>query len=70
MITIGFMTKREVNAIIKQFPSNATIRKSDLLMQVITPKGDLVFSAALFKSQTSVSWHVRAAKGLIQTTGV
>lgn len=66
MQTIGFMTKREVNTIIKQFPKTVSVRKSDFIVQVSASNGDLILSAAAFKIANTTRWHVRAVPGLIK----
>lgn len=70
MQTIGFMTKYDLNAIVntivKQSSNTASLRKSNLIVQVSAPNGDLVLSAAAFKIANTTRWHVRAVPGLIK----
>ena len=68
MQNFGFMTKRDLNKLLKQFPVTARIRESDwsVTVTVTTVEGSVtILSAAIIRTRTRQKWHVRAVPGLI-----
>lgn len=73
MQNFGFMTKRDLNKLLKQFPVTARIRESDWSVTVTVPTtegGTTIFSAIIIKTRATQKWHVRAVPGLISVQGV
>lgn len=60
------LTKRDLNRLLKQFPANAKIQKSDILITVSAPDDTKVLSAAKMQFGLSTGWHVRAIEGLVE----
>lgn len=65
MQNVGVMNQKQIGIIMKQFQQlkGAQINQGDLVINVKSPKGQEVFSAARLNETT---WHVRAMKGLIE----
>lgn len=73
MQNFGFMTKRDLNKLLKQFPVTARIRESDWSVTVTVPTtegGTTILSAIIIKTRVTQKWHVRAVPGLISVQGV
>ena len=61
MKTQGTLTTKQLDAILAQFPANASIYRGDTIRTVKAPDGSKVLSAAKMGSK----WHVMAAPGLV-----
>jgi len=66
MENVGFMTKRQLNAIVNGLRNlKCTIEETALTVTAKTPKGVFVMQSALIKQNGRAMWHVRAVHGLI-----
>jgi len=61
MKTVGVMNKKQLESLLKTFPSDAQIFKTDNVATVRAPNGKKVLSAARMKKE----WHVMAEERLI-----
>jgi len=63
LTNVGMMNKQNVNGIIKQFPPDAIIKKSGLMITVTHPANNKVMMSAVHFG--AGRWHVRAVPDLI-----
>ena len=66
MENVGFMNKRQLNAILAGLRKlKCDVKETAISCVVTTPKGVAVMQSALIKQNGKAMWHVRAVHGLI-----